>query len=125
MPEHILMGRGHEILRHPADAFRKHLEAALESRSPRLGFMTRDHHRVRDTVVTEIPRMGRPLAPEEVAAKAGLPVPRAEAILEELESRLFFLVRDEKGGVSWAYPVTSEATPHRLELSTGESTYAA
>jgi hypothetical protein len=125
MPEHILVGRGKEILLHPADAFRKHLAAALETRSPRLEFMTPEHHRVRDTVVTEIPRVGHPLSLEIVAEKSNLPAPLVETILDELEARLFFLVRNEEREVSWAFPVTSEPTPHRLELSTGESTYAA
>ena len=125
MSEHILVGRGKEILRHPAEAFRQHLEAALETRSPRLAFMTREHHQVRDAVVTEIPRVGRPLAPELIAEKTGLALARVAPILDDLESHLFFLVRNRQGAVSWAFPVTSDPTSHRLDLSTGETTYAA
>lgn len=123
--EQILVGRGNEILRQPADAFRRHLEAALDTRSPRLSFMTREHHLVRDTVVREVPRVGGPLSPEAIAGKTGLAIPRVVSLLDDLEARLFFLVRNDAGEVSWAFPVTSEPTPHRLELSTGESTHAA
>lgn len=125
MADYILVGRGEEILRHSAEAFRRHVEAALETRSPRLAFMTREHHVVRDTVVVEIPRVGRPIAPEVIAERTGLPLERVASVLDDLESHLFFLVRNEGGAVSWAFPVTSEPTAHRLELSTGESTYAA
>ncbi|HEY7699993.1 MAG TPA: hypothetical protein VIE88_16330, partial [Vicinamibacteria bacterium] len=88
-------------------------------------FMNEQHHRVRDFVVTELPRVGRALPSRHVADETGLPLDRVEAILDELERRRFFLVRDEEGRVAWAFPVTSEKTPHRLELSTGESIYAA
>jgi hypothetical protein len=87
--------------------------------------MTAAHHRVRDFAVSELPRLGRALPPEHVAEKTGLPSERVESILNELESHRFFLVRDPQGRVSWAFPVTSEETPHRLELSTGEAIHAA
>jgi hypothetical protein len=87
--------------------------------------MTEEHHRVRDFAVAELPRLGRALPPEHIAERTGLRLDRVEAILEELEVQRFFLVRDEKRRVSWAFPVTSERTPHRLELSTGETIHAA
>jgi len=46
-------------------------------------------------------------------------------ILDDLEGNLFFLVRNERGHVSWAFPVTAEQTRHRLRFSTGERIYAA
>jgi hypothetical protein len=47
------------------------------------------------------------------------------SILDELERKLFFLVKNEQGAVIWAYPVTVEPTPHRLNFNTGERLYAA
>jgi hypothetical protein len=90
----------------------------------RLGFMSRDHHRVRDHVVLELPRAGTPLPPESIAERVELPVERVRAILDELERRLTFLFRNERGEVTWAYPVTLEETPHRARFSTGEETYS-
>jgi hypothetical protein len=87
--------------------------------------MSAEHHLVRDTAVTELPRAGKPLSPEAIAQKSGLAKERVESILDDLESHLFFLVRDGVGHVSWAYPVTSEPTAHRLLFSTGENIYAA
>ena len=63
--------------------------------------------------------------PELIAAELMIALPRVNEILAELEERLFFLVRDENGHVSWAFPVTVEETPHRLSFSTGEHIYAA
>jgi hypothetical protein len=87
--------------------------------------MTRQHHLVRYFVVRTLPRIGRPIPPELVARKLLLSLPRVNAILAELEERLFFLVRDERGHVSWAYPVTADKTPHHLSIDTGERIYAA
>jgi len=123
--DEILVGRGDRILTHSFDVLRRHLENAQHSRSPRLSFMTEEHHRVRDFAVAELPRLGRALPPEHIAERTGLRLDRVEAILDELEVQRFFLVRDEERRVSWAFPVTSERTPHQLELSTGESIHAA
>jgi len=87
--------------------------------------MSEDHHRVRNMAVTELVRRGRPIDPEVFSQALQLSIPEVETILEELEQKLFFLVRDEHGAVSWAYPVTVEPTPHRLRFSTGEQLYAA
>jgi hypothetical protein len=91
----------------------------------RLSFMTRDHHLVRYFVVRELLRTGRPIAPEIIASRLMLSLPRVNEILGELEERLFFLVRNESGHVAWAYPVTADETPHRLIFSTGERIYGA
>jgi hypothetical protein len=125
MQDVILVGRGRAMFEHSVDAFRAHLEEALRTRSPRLAFMSPEHHLVRDAAVTELPRAGKALSPEAIARRTGLALERVGALLDELESHLFFLVRDGSGHVSWAFPVTSEPTPHRLHFSTGESINAA
>ncbi len=87
--------------------------------------MTEAHHRIRDYAVAELPRFGRALPLERIAEGTAIPLDRVEAILDELERQRFFLVRDQDRRVSWAFPVTSEKTPHQLLLSTGEEIYAA
>jgi len=109
----------------PRIQWEEQLSNAPAGMKTRLSFMTRLHHLVRYFVVRTLPRFGRPIPPELIAAKLGLPLARVNAILAELEERLFFLVRDERGRVSWAYPVTAAETPHRLLFSTGEQIYAA
>ena len=89
-----------------------------------LGFMSADHHRVRDLVVMELPRLGAPLAPETIAVALDLAPAAVTAILGDLERHLLFLFRNERGEVSWAYPVTVDTTSHHAHFSTGEEAYA-
>jgi hypothetical protein len=88
-------------------------------------FMSADHRRVHHFVVRELPRLGRPMAPECVAEGLGLPLDRVQSILGDLEEHMTFLFRNEEGAVIWAYPVTVDQTPHHLTFSTGEPLYAA
>jgi hypothetical protein len=107
------------------EGLRGQLDQLQRVRSPRLSFMSEEHHRVRDFVVVELPRFGRALPPKHIAERTGLSLERVETLLDELELQRFFLVRDSERRVSWAFPVTSEPTPHRVELSTGEVVNAA
>lgn len=90
-----------------------------------LDFMSEEHHRIRNFVVTELPRVGEPLSPEFIAQALNLPLDRVFHILVELEQHMTFLFRNEQGAVAWAYPVTVDRTPHHVTFSTGEQVYAA
>jgi hypothetical protein len=91
-----------------------------------LGFMTPRHRAVRNFVVLELPRnQGHPLSPARIAFALQLDLGLVIQLLDDLERHLFFLVRDRLGNVSWAFPVSSDRTPHRLRFSTGERIYAA
>ena len=76
-------------------------------------------------LVRELPRVGKPMAPESVASELDLSPDRVNAILDDLEKHMTFLFRNEEGAVVWAYPVTVEKTPHHLAFNTGEQLYAA
>jgi len=125
MKDTILMGVGREIHSVPDRAFVKSMKDIPARMAARLTFMTRDHHQVRDVVVRELPRQERPLSPQQIAQVTGVTTGRVSAILAELEQNLFFLVRDRQGNVSWAFPVTTYKTPHRLRFSTGEGIFGA
>jgi len=125
MNDTILTGRGKHIDSIPRKQWEEQLSKVPQGMKTRLSFMTRQHHLVRYFVVRTLPRMGRPITPEIIAAKLRISLRRVNAILAELEERLFFLVRDRDGSVLWAYPVTAEAPRHRLRFSTGEEIYAA
>jgi hypothetical protein len=90
-----------------------------------LGFMSEEHHRIRNYVVTELPREGRPLSPECIAQALELPLSQVIDILVDLEQHMTFLFRDKQGAVQWAYPVTVDQTPHQITFSTGECVNAA
>jgi hypothetical protein len=65
------------------------------------------------------------LHPEMMSEAFGLPLGRLNAILDDLEKNLFFLVRDAAGAVNWAFPVTTDRTPHRVRFPAGEQAFAA
>jgi len=126
MKNTVLMGRGAEMVEQPVSGWLAEVEAAPPHITKRLEFMTPDHHRVRYFVVeTLVTGNGQPLAPALIAERLELPLGRVTRMLDELESKLFFLVRNEKGEVSWAFPVTSDVTPHHLTFRSGERLYAA
>ncbi len=125
MSGEILIGRGKHMTKMSRQILEKDLAGAPERIGARLGFMTEEHHLVRNFVVKELPQIGAPIPPERLSRDLNLSVARISEILRELESHLFFLVRDDQGAVSWAFPVTVNNTGHRLNFSTGERLDAA
>lgn len=126
MSDVILVGRGSAILEVPADSWHNYLAQAHQHSSPRLRFMTQEHHQVRNFVVSALPRNDdKPLSPHVIATRLQLPLASVIAILNDLQRHLFFLVQNEAGEVDWAFPVTVEQTPHSLSFSTGEHIFAA
>ncbi len=121
----LRLGIGRHILPSPEFLWRRQITRNARGIQSALGFMSAEHHRVRNFAVLELPRTGAALAPERIATALQLPVQRVVTILDDLERHLTFLYRDPAGAVAWAYPVTVDRTPHRVTLSTGEQTYAA
>ena len=125
MSGQILVGAGEEIHAVPDGDFREALKNVPSRMASRLAFMEPEHHMVRDFAVREMPRHGKPLSPSHIAQATGLGLPKVSAVLADLARNLFFLVRDPEGSVSWAFPVTTFPTRHRLTFSTGERTSGA
>ena len=121
----ILLGREKEIHHVPEDMWKQHLAQTPQHSQQRLSFMTEAHHAVRYFVVREMINTQKPIEPELISTTLKLPADQVKDILDELERKLFFLVRNDQGEVIWAYPVTVETTPHRLNFSSGERLYAA
>jgi hypothetical protein len=116
----LLLGIGRHMIPIPRSIWQKQVQGDAH-----LGFMSEDHHRIRNFAVTELARSGEPLLPERIAQAVELPVDRVASILDDLERHMTFLFRNEQGAVTWAYPVTVDRTPHRVTLSTGEQVHAA
>ena len=126
MKDVILIGRRETMLEVPAEKWRKHLAQARHHTAAALGFMTSNHHLVRNFAVSELARnQGQPLRPADIANRLNLPFSLVTAILEDLQRNLFFLVRNNAGQINWAFPVTCATTPHRLSFSSGERVFAA
>ena len=84
-----------------------------------------DHRRVQHFVVREIPRRRTAISPDVLASELDLPLDRVGQILGELERRMTFLYRRGSEDVNWAYPVTSEQTPHQVRIDGGAAFSAA
>jgi hypothetical protein len=122
----LLVGSGQEITRVPDTELKAAMAKLPERFATRLAFMTPEHHLVRNFAVRELPyENGNPIKVDRMAATLGLPIAKVHHIVEDLERHLFFLVRNSAGEISWAFPVTSESTPHRLQFSTGERAHGA
>lgn len=125
MGDSMLLGLLRGMLPVPGGLWRRNLAKDARRLEALLGFMSPEHHQVRNFAVLELPRRGAPLAPGQIASELGLPLTRVEAILGDLERRMFFLARDQAGEVTWAYPVTVDQTPHHLTFASGQQAYAA
>jgi len=125
MTDRVLIGRGETISSIPRSDWEQELGTAPEHIGKRLAFMSHGHHLVRNFVVRELPRLGRPITVRDISDALRLSTARTSAIVEDLERNLLFLVRRDGEEVSWAFPVTIEGTGHRLVFSTGERLDAA
>ena len=120
MDENVLLGVGKHTMPLSPAMWRRHLSVGAD-----LSFMSEVHHRVRNFVVIEIARTGKPLSPEDISEKLVIPLDEVISLLDDLEKHMTFLFRGDGNNVTWAYPVTTEVTPHRVTSSSGESIHAA
>jgi hypothetical protein len=104
---------------------RKQIEKEKLRYEAAMGFMSDTHRRVHHFVVRELPVIGKPLSPEQIARNLGLSPEEVVSVLNDLEKHMTFLFRNRQGEVTWAYPVTVDETPHHLTFSTGEQINAA
>ena len=125
MDNSILLGFHRFMLRIPRPVWQQETARGERAAKVSIEFMTDDHHRVRDFVVREMPRIGEPILPGVIGQSLNLVPDILIPILDELEEKLTFLFRNQRGAVTWAYPVTVEKTPHSITFSTGEQIYAA
>jgi hypothetical protein len=125
MEEKVLLGRDRQILEIPQTMWKQHLTQIPQHGQTRLNFMTKTHHQVRYFAVRELVNRQKPIEPEFISDMLKIPIEQVNIILDELERKLFFLVRNELNAVAWAYPVTVETTPHRLNFSSGERLFGA
>lgn len=120
----VLYGSGRELLAIPESSFREAVRGLPTRMGKRRAFMTDRHVRVREYVVQEM-RENVELTASRISTALDLPVSLVGEVLADLERNLFFLVRNENGAVTWAFPVTIEPTAHRLTFSQGERIYGA
>jgi hypothetical protein len=125
MSSKVWIGTGRSILRIPSFLWKRQILSRSKRTRASLGFMSEEHHLVREYAVRELPRAGAPLSVDRIAGDLSLPEERVDAVLADLEKHMTFVCRDAKGAVEWAYPVTVHQTPHEVAFSTGERLYSA
>jgi hypothetical protein len=125
MKNSLLMGLWRLTVSLPPQLWQKEVARQAKDARESLGFMSAEHHLVRDFVVREMPRIGEPISPALIAQELALPLDQVNTILDELEKNMTFLYRGDGESVTWAYPVTVDRTPHHVTFSTGEQVYAA
>ena len=125
MKEHVLLSAGQLFTEIPREKWEQRVAQAPKDIAKTLNFMTDAHHLIRNFVVRELPSFGKPLSPELISEGLDLSISSTVEILDELEKNLFFLVRNEQGEVTWAFPVTVDKTPHHMTFSTGKRLNAA
>jgi hypothetical protein len=121
----LYLGLGRYLIPVPPCLLRMGAAGSARKADRTLSRLSREHHLVRDFVVTEIPKRGSSLSVDYISGRLGLSRDRVQAIVEQLEKKMIFLFRNERGEVTWAYPVTAEPTPHHVTFSTGQQIYAA
>jgi len=121
----VLVGRGAGLEPLTEADWWAALQAGLPAARRRFDELLPLWRAVRRAAVLRLVRTGRPVPPDAIAGDLGAPIDETVTALAELERRLFFLVRDDAGAVTWAFPVTAAPTPHHLSFSTGERLDAA
>jgi hypothetical protein len=125
MKNSVLLGFWRAMVGIPPALWQGQIRQEAQKARASLDFMTDEHRTIHHFVVRELPRVGEPMSPAYIAQKLHLSVDRVTAILADLEQHMTFLFRNQAGAVAWAYPVTTDPTPHRVTFSSGEQIHAA
>jgi len=120
MNDTLFLGVGRHLTPIPAAVWHRHVHGDAN-----LEFMSADHHRIRNFVVVELPRVNQPISMDYISQSLNLPLVQVVKIVDDLEKHMKFLYRSDGSSVTWAYPVTVDVTPHQITFSTGEQIYAA
>jgi hypothetical protein len=125
MKDNIYLGLGGLFIPIPSSIWRRMVTKNANDAEDNLKFMSADHHEVRDFVVKQIPKVDEPIPAAYIAESLDMRVEEAERIIDDLERGMTFLYRSRPEGVTWAYPVTIDGTPHRVTFNSGEQIFAA
>ena len=125
MKNKLLVGLLQDMVELPPSVWEEQVSERLAKFENEHKFMTEEHRLVHHFIVKELPKAGKPLSIEVIMNNVGLSLDQVKSILDELEKSMTFLVRNSKGEVLWAFPVTVDRTPHPVTFNTGEKLYAA
>ena len=121
----LLLGVGNYLFPVAVPIWKQAIAGQARRLAQEQGFMSSEHHRLHNLVVSELPRQDQPLTPAWLADQLEQDLDQVWVMLDEMERHLLYLVRNSNGAVTWAYPFTVAQTPHHLKFSSGERAYAA
>ncbi len=125
MSDWAMVGVWRFILRIPPAIGKKRASQFAAKLREVAGTLSVQDRAIHHFTVRELPRLGGRMPPQYIAKSLDLSPAAVTEVLAGLEARMSFVVRDEEGAVTWAYPVTAETTPHRIRFRSGETLYAA
>ena len=125
MKNKLMLGLWRLIINVPPFLWKKQIARAKNNFEKENGTLSGEERLIHHFVVRELPGNGKPVSPELISDKLGIPADRVNNALDHLEKRLTFLYRNEMGEVVWAYPVTAAKTPHQITFDTGQKIYGA
>jgi len=109
----------------PAFFINRQVGAGIRRAQKKVHRFSNEKRAVHHYAVRELPRQGEPLALESIARGLDMPLEKVARLVDELEQAKTFLYRENGKRIDWAYPVTANATPHKVTFSTGEQINAA
>ena len=125
MKNKLLVGLLQDMVELPPSVWEEQVSERLGKFENEHKFMTEEHRLVHHFIVKQLPKAGKPLSTEVIMSNVRLSLDQVKSILDELEKSMTFLVRNSKGEVIWAFPVTVDKTPHPVTFNSGEKLYAA
>jgi len=125
MKDNIFLGLGKLFIPIPGFLWRRMFTKNARDAEDNLTFMSPAHHAVRDFVVKYLPEVNQPISAPYISEILDLPLADVEQIIDDLEQGMTFLYRSCPEGVTWAYPVTIDSTPHQVVFDNGRQTFAA
>ena len=124
MNEKLLLGTGLALKTIPAASWRRFVaQAPIRSQNFQTK-ITQTHINIRNTVFEAMIRSGKTVPPQSISEILGLGLEEISQALTLLEQGLIFLSRMENGEINWAFPITVEKTPYRVQMETGKTIYA-
>ena len=102
MSNKLMLGLWRYIIKVPPTLWQKQIAKGKRRLEKEHGSLSEDYRLIHHFVVRELPYAGKPLSPELMSNKLGLPVDSVKTALDYLEKRMTFLYRNKNEEVVWA-----------------------
>ncbi len=122
---HVRIGFWKITLPIPSFLIKKMMSAGVKGARRKVQQFSDIKQKIHHFAVRELPKLGEPISLKYIARELDLPIETVDTVVDELEREKTFLFRYNSSHINWAYPVTTDKTPHHITFSTGERIHAA